>query len=318
MPVNKVKSHQPLIPDHHDFWLRLGNAVADLAAQRAHNHLVKPLTDQLNKLRLEQQFFDEQLFLQLQMRADLASMRSRLLNDDIQYIDPEEKKKDLINWTVDKPHFFSIPEDLYYIAHASRWGTGYTSVAMDWLRTLSWPMQKDENKPPVGITWVELAFNFLFTTQRSIPINIRENGATRYKNNEDDFGFDVRAHSFTRMVNSFRDSLEHIRYLTQCDIMPTMDPCKVKSICILGSAHLKQGVAYRPTMLKQKETMDAILSYLRPTETGKPPSFWNHPEIPKFEPLITQRIQEPANNTLAERSTRYNRRRKEIKLSRSH
>ena len=245
-------------------------------------------------------------------------MRSRLLNDDIQYIDPEEKKKDLINWTVDKPHFFSIPEDLYYIAHASRWGTGYTSVAMDWLRTLSWPMQKDENKPPVGITWVELAFNFLITTQRSIPINIRENGATRYKNNEDDFGFDVRAHSFTRMENSFRDSLEHIRYLTQCDIMPTMDPCKVKSICILGSAHLKQGVAYRPTMLKQKETMDAVLSYLRPTETGKPPSFWNHPEIPKFEPLITQRIQEPANNTLAERSTRYNRRRKEIKLSRSH
>ena len=120
MPAVKVKSHQALDPQASDFWMRLGNAVADLAATTAHMELGRPLTSQLMKLQTEQSLMHHHLKQQLEMRADLVMMRSRLLKDDMQYVDPDEKLSRLYNWTVQDPQQFLVPHDLNYVAHASR------------------------------------------------------------------------------------------------------------------------------------------------------------------------------------------------------
>ena len=65
---------------------------------------------------------------------------------------------------------------------------------MEWVQTLKWPAQIETDKPPLGISWVELAINFLLLAQRTIPISVTEDGSTRYKNNEEHVGFDVKAH----------------------------------------------------------------------------------------------------------------------------
>ena len=315
--VQKIKAHQELEPAHPDFMHRLGNAVADHAAQLAQTRLARPLTHKMDELRKQQFYFDEHLLLQLQMRADLACMRARLIKDEINYVDPDRPKQLLYDWNPAEVRQFTISDDLQYVAHASRWGTGYTAMLMAWTQTLQWPLEPDTNKPPTGVSWVELAVNFLLTTGRSIPLNIREEGQSRYKNEEDNPGFDMRAHCFTRMVNSFRDSLAHLQYLVQHDIMPTMTPHKVKSICVLGSKHLKQGIAYRPIMLKQRETLDVLMKFLQPTETGEAPTFRNHPDLPFCTPVIFSELPDPADNTLAGRSRRYNQRRREIRMTRS-
>ena len=108
---------------------------------------------------------------------------------------------------------------------------------MEWVQTLKWPAQIETDKPPPGISWVELAIDFLFLAQPTILTSVKEDGSTRYKNNEEHVGFDVKAHGFTKTVNSFRDSLEHLQYLLQIPIVPTLHPAKVKSICLLGSGH---------------------------------------------------------------------------------
>ena len=315
--IQKIKAHQELLPAHPDFMHRLGNAVADHAAQLAQTRLARPLTHKMDELRKQQFYFDEHLLLQLQMRADLACMRARLIKDEINYVDPDRPKQLLYDWNPAEVRQFTISDDLQYVAHASRWGTGYTAMLMAWTQTLQWPLEPDTNKPPTGVSWVELAVIFLLTTGRSIPLNIREEGQSRYKNEEDNPGFDMRAHCFTRMVNSFRDSLAHLQYLVQHDIMPTMTPHKVKSICVLGSKHLKQGIAYRPIMLKQRETLDVLMKFLQPTETGEAPTFRNHPDLPFCTPVIFSELPDPADNTLADRSRRYNQRRREIRMTRS-
>ena len=317
LPVCKVKAHQALNIGVPDFQLRQGNAVADLAANLAHVNLHQPLTQQLDELRIHQTFMDEHLHLQLVLRSDLSFMRSRLLKEDPVCMDPDEKINQLIQWSVQPFRIFRIPLELHYIVHASRWGTSYTATLVEWISTLEWPLELDNARPPIGITWVELAVNFLLLSQRSIPINIRENGISNYKNNEDHEGFDVKAYSFTSMVNSFRDSLEHLQYLAQTPILPTMSPTKVKSICLLGCGHLKQGIPCRPRMLKQKETLDVLTNFPKPDETGQPQSFWNHPMIPGADPVISPSIATPADNTLAARNRRYHQRRREIKRGRT-
>ena len=186
---------------------------------------------------------------------------------------------------------------------------------MDWLQILRWPGERKTTQLPVLRTWVKFPIDFLITTQRSIPTSIRENNITIHQNNGDHEGFDMRAfaYSFIKMVKCFRDSRENIKYLCQMPKLPTTRP-KFKSICILGGGHLKQEITYRPMMLlRQKETMDAIF---RP-DTGKPPSYWNHPRLPNLLVLMFQRLTEPIDNTSAARNRRHNQRRKEIKQSRT-
>ena len=107
------------------------------------------------------------------------------------------------------------------------------------------------------------------------------------------------------------------QYLAQTPILPTMSPTKVKSICLLGCGHLKQGIPCRPRMLKQKETLDVLTNFPKPDETGQPQSFWNHPMIPGADPVISPSIATPADNTLAARNRRYHQRRREIKRGRT-
>ena len=158
--VQKIKAHQELEPAHPDFMHRLGNAVADHAAQLAQTRLVRPLTHKMDELRKQQLYFDEHLLLQVQMRADLACMRARLIKDEIIYVDPDRPKQLLYDWNPAEVRQFTISDDLQYVAHASRWGTGYTAMLMAWTQTLQWPLEPDTKKPPTGVSWVELAVFF--------------------------------------------------------------------------------------------------------------------------------------------------------------
>ena len=112
---------------------------------------------------------DEHLHLQLVLRSDLSFMRSRLLKEDPVCVDPDEKINKLIQWSVQPFRIFRIPLELHYIVHASRWGTSYTATLVEWISTLEWPLELDNARPPIGITWVELAVNFLLLSQKIDP-----------------------------------------------------------------------------------------------------------------------------------------------------
>jgi ribonuclease HI len=315
IPVQKVKAHQPLDPQHQEFWLRIGNAVADLAAQTANSQLATPVITQLIKLGKEQRQMDAFLKDQLSLRSDLAQFRAKLQQDEIQHLSPEQKLDQLLTWNIpdEEAMRYTIPEDLYYVVHASRWGTGYSQTLLDWLQTLRWPISNEYTCPPVGVSWFELAVNYMIVTQRSIPVNTAQGGPTVYKNNEDDEGFDVSAFDFTSVVNSFRDSITHLAYLTQIPIHPPVKACKVTSICILGSGHCKQGLPLRPTMYRQQATLDTILQYLRCEDNQTKPQYWRYPVVPELPKLVHQRLSAPPDNSQVKRQQRLYHRRLEIK-----
>ena len=165
---------------------------------------------------------------------------------------------------------------------------------MEWVQTLKWPAQIETDKPPPGISWVELAIDFLFLAQPTILTSVKEDGSTRYKNNEEHVGFDVKAHGFTKTVNSFRDSLEQLAVFASNTNRTHIASCK--SLVNLFTR---------------------FRTFLTPGPNGTAQSFWNHPEVPKRPAEIAPRIAAPTDNTSAARNRRYNKRRQEIKRARA-
>eukprot|EP00435_Cladocopium_sp_Y103_P067838 s63_g30.t1 len=316
IPTLKVKAHQLLDPSHPDFYMRIGNAVADLAAKRTQDELMTSITQPLRRLTSELVYMTLMLDKQLQLRSDLAQFRQRLQQDEVQYFTYEEKQQHLLDWELSDYIQYPIPEDIYYIVHASRWGTPHTANLLDWLQTLKWPREQDPNTPPMGISWVELALNFMVVTRRSIPVNVGTQGTVEYKCSDEDATFDAGAFDFTSLVNSFRGSIEHAQYLTQLTLLPTLSACKTKSIHILGAGYSKMGIPYRPQMLLQVETLETLMTYLQTEQQAGRPLFRNHPKVAQLEPLVRSSIQTPEMNSIKRRQSLYHQRRLEIKRSR--
>ena len=204
--VCQVRAHQSISPQDADAFEKVGNRVADCAANLTQKYLAKPVTQALTKLSQECSHSKSILAQHYQMRYEPAELRKRLDSEAATHVVADTKEQQFIDYHVSNPVMYTIPANLFELVHASRWGSLYSDLLLRWLQTLQWPRQPDRRKPAVGITWLELACNFMVTTQHAIPINTAERGQQAcYRWVEDDITFDNRTFSFTLATSSFRD-----------------------------------------------------------------------------------------------------------------
>ena len=158
------------------------------------------------------------------------------------------------HWTVpDTAVTYTIDDIPEAVIHASRWGSKFTDILLQWLATLAWP-PGDRKNPPVGISWIELIFNFLLTSQIEIPVNTAPyRKESRYMTSEEG-AFDTSTYDFSHTIMSFQRAVEHVQFLSVKTLAPTCGQTKTGSLYYLGCGSCRNGFRPRPSMRLQAET----------------------------------------------------------------
>ena len=82
----------------------------------------------------------------------------------------------------------------------------------------------------------------------------------------------------------------------------------------MGGNATKQGIAFRPVMKRQSETVDLLVAYFEQQQGSR--NFTKWPNIPYSEPCVQTTVQGPNEDNQEDRNRRYNARRRDIRLSR--
>lgn len=205
-------------------------------------------------------------------------------------------------------------QELQDIVHASRWGSKYTDLFLQWISTLQWPdpeHERDDGDP--GISWLELMINFELQTQCSIPLQCGQDGEKYYRHYEDILGWTRDQCSLHDVLYSFQGSFSHIEQLANTELIPSALRGKVKSIYQLGAGAGHRGLTTRPQMHCQEATMNLLSKFLEATRLGTNNSRLTHlPNIPEREACFTARFAVPAEVNLRDRRHRLKQRLKAV------
>lgn len=315
IPVLKVKAHQRVLDTDAHPMHKIGNLVADLAATQTQDELSSQVTRDIKRLAAENK--EMQILLQdhFSMRTELAELRKRMESEAVNLDEQAPPDNFFRTYSVENPVRFVFADEQLEHVHASRFGSHYSALVLQWLQMLDWPSRPDRNKPPIGITWFELACNFMLTTQHSLMINTAISGQpARYRCIEEDETLDPHSHCFSLATNAFRDCIAHLQFLLQVDLLPTLTSTKVTSLRKMGGKASKQGICYRPQLPCQEQTIQLLVDYFKEQDGSKNFSRW--PIIPDVEPCVRSNLFPPPGDTQAARNSRYNLRRKIIRQSR--
>lgn len=109
---------------------------------------------------------------QLEFRYDLHDARSRQTQIQqrtrAETTSDDEPRTRLRRWTIQGGYTITW-EDEENLCKSCLWGTQYAKTLCRWWSMLTWPDHPAEGGP--GISWYELATNFLLVTQFPISIN---------------------------------------------------------------------------------------------------------------------------------------------------
>ena len=211
------------------------------------------------------------------------------------------------------PQTYAVPQEAYHHVHASFWGTKYSALLLGWLQSLRWPKQSDDQSS--GISWFELAVNFMVTTQTNIPVSVKQrDGTKRYVSTDDDPAFDISTFTMVDVTNSFQGSWKHLRFLLQRHLFPEDQTVKARSLHQLGAGCFRMGLPRRPQLVQQQATMEIVRKYLNVNCHGGTVVFHSIPEIPQMAPVFSAVFSAPLDDTPELRMKRYNRRRHDIRL----
>ena len=174
--LTKVKSHQATTK-HTNLELLaqiLGNAAADEAARQACSNLAKQQHTDLQTQYKDTKTHHQMLLQQFHMRYDMGIMCMHFDRPEVCLHnggDPTKFLQQMKNFSLaDQGLQFDISSVTETVIPASRWGTIFSDLLAQWLGTLRWG-PTDNGHPPIGISWIELIFNFLYTAQVEIPVN---------------------------------------------------------------------------------------------------------------------------------------------------
>ena len=317
--VFKVKAHQTLqTSDPELAFLRQGNAMADEAAKIVNKSLLPDYLKSLEQSFTEWTVFKRLMIQQYNMRFEMSMKRVQLLRQ--QPVRPQADSCGLqwfVQYGVEEPRVFTPPEEAFSHIHASHWGTTFSGLLLDWLATLEWPAAEPSKTTAVGITWFELAINFQVVTQQSIPVSVKmANGTKQHCWQYEDSALDVEQFAYSDLIFSLQGSVKHLQYLLQLDLLPPHKTQKVRSLHLLGGNVFRMGFAARPVMKYQAETMQCVQQYLNRHAAGGL-KFQQHPEIPTMLPIVVPRFFPLPEDTQAKRATRYNVRKRDIRLARA-
>ena len=317
----KVKSH--VKPTTHtlaeDQLLQIGNAVADEAAKQALRNLSKSHHEALTKQLQEQRYHAAMLRQQFQMRFDMALVCIHFDKPEVVVTnagDPTKFLRQMQQWTVDPAAVrYSIEDIPEEAIHASRWGSRFTDALLQWLATLAWP-PPDMSNPPLGISWIELIFNFLLTSQLEIPVNTAPyKKESRYLTSSEGL-FTIDQYDFSHTIMSFQRAIEHVQFLSSRELAPKTGQIKTGSLYYMGGGSFRNGFRARPSMPLQKETLEWLWQYMTDHRNEDRVQFEVTPQAPSREPLFSYRYQDPVGLTPQDRAKRYARWRVHIKTLR--
>eukprot|EP00438_Fugacium_kawagutii_P027552 Skav207071 [mRNA] locus=scaffold1909:182710:185898:- [translate_table: standard] len=311
-PTYKVKAHQLRHTSAPEVTrLTMGNEVADWVAKQT----LRTLTPEY--LALQKQIHDEQgsyaqaLHHQFKMRTDLSNFRQALLNT--QFVEdaqpPHSTLHKFQHWTVVNPRINQTKQvdtlELEDAVHASAWGVMYTDCLLQWLEGLQWPDGDIQDEDP-GISWLELLVNFEYLTQQTVPLLFpTAEFGKQYRHYTDVLGWTRSQCNLHDYLYSFQASISHVSKLLDLPLLPD-EKSKVRSVYQLGAGAGHRGIARRPVMQHQPETMNLVDEFLTATRQSTNNARKTVlPDIPMRDTEISQRFFPLEGDTPDQRHRRY-------------
>ena len=284
--VEKIKSHMNLnhARDFQQLHFMIGNKCADMAASSSLHNAPSALLQFCQEQK--SWYVREKAWLLEVCRFVLALNRLRISQiDELPQTDDstqsqteeahvpmhprlygEEAFQSLEEYN--PPHFDFIcshfPNPDLQTCQAFLQGATTAMALCIWAKSLKWPPDLDSkylNSNDWGITWVELYINFLLTTGIHMPI---KTGGTGYNIRFIEFLSDEAMllprsrRSLAMQTTSFQRAISALNSLTNIGWFPTFDSGRVTSLKHLGWQVQATGIPCRPSMLRQKETMQFI------------------------------------------------------------
>ena len=255
--VKKVKAHD--INPHNDSsfttFCKIGNEVADPVAKQAREQFERqcPIGETHQDINQVKQNLAFRYQLQVE-RTKLLSNRqqtsrpliaSKTFQDQLLQLCPSYNN----TWS------FAIQEQDIQAVRSCLWGTQYSIEILRWLETLQWPT--DDEQVAMGISWYELACNFLMVSQKGIVINTGGTGRHFLPKRLCPTSSDV---TFSRQAFSFERAITNIQTIVGRRILP-MDRAVSTSVRLLGLPVGKSGLTKRPTMLYQDEMVKTLVQH---------------------------------------------------------
>ena len=134
---------------------------------------------------------------------------------------------------------FSLPDNVQDIVQLSRFRFQPSMLVFQYLQMLKWPSETPREEVPMGVSWLELYFNFQIVTGCTIPVNVTASGGPeRLVRMDEQQIFTVDSFPYHRYVHSFRLCVEHLQNFTKERLWPKTDRRKTRSLHILGCAGL--------------------------------------------------------------------------------
>ena len=286
----KVQAHQQIDNTlaYDDLLHATGNNYVDEVAKRAVNTLGGPFQTALRQQAADYLELRKQLSQHLRLRLDLNNLRTLRISQQNQppvddESDTESALHRLVTWQVHPPFWTAdcnLRDDR--VLFASFWGFEFSSLVHQWLSLLTWPAEPDSfaGKTPVGITWTELAINFLLVTQRLIPINTScVQGKPCYEVPRPDNTLTEDQMTLGKMTDSLRNCTRQMVMLHPKAFLPTIKTRTVRSLYMLNGDGYVHGFSRRPQMPYQNETMKSIMHWLRSRDELAYPPILNVPPL---------------------------------------
>ena len=289
--LRKTKAHTE---KHADMtWNQLldwhGNYVADEVAKEASISLNAPWKDSLDKQAKERlretKLLQEQWNLRLALCKQRTALISQQMKIEVSSSTSEQLRLELSTLVVDPVGFcFALGNFDLKIASASPWGFAFTSLVIQWLTTLRWPNPPptSSSRAPIGVAWLELAMNFRFLTQRTIPVNVSSvKGQFDFRSEETHPSFTSTMTTMWRMADSFRRCLHFLSRMSKEPLLPMQHSRQVRSLYLQVGHGYAGGLSLRPQMVDQRDTLNILHMWL-----GKPDPA-AHPNFPERNPLFS-------------------------------
>ena len=313
VPVYKVAAHETLSINTPaaELYHQMGNDAADTAAKLAARNLAVSRHRALHQLADEQATHKKFLREQFLLRYDLALLCIQYDKPAVALNsggDPFAFMQQMRTWWfTEEPRKFVLATMDTETVQASRWGTPFTDLLLQWLQSLSWS-KPDTASPPLGVSWIELICNFLITTQSQIPVNVAAyKQQPNYLTTDQTDAFDLSIYPFSHTIMSFQRAIQHVQHLTQTKLLPDSGKVKTGSLYYMGFGSCRNGLASRPVMQLQAETIDFLWQYAAQNRSEGKVVFEKVPVPPPREPIFTCTIVRPSDDTHKARATRYHR-----------
>eukprot|EP00438_Fugacium_kawagutii_P013162 Skav223268 [mRNA] locus=scaffold3424:27945:29348:+ [translate_table: standard] len=314
-PTFKVAAHKLLDRACEDSLVcRLGNDLADRIAKQAAHSLQPEYIAQLQQRAQDTQQDLQFLQDQYQLRTALVNMRGTLQHTAGSLVswNPDQVFQEFLALEVVHPQEYFVADDDWQHLAASKYGVPFSELVLKWALSLRWPRDAEQTNPPIGVTWFELAVNFLITTQKAIIFQ----SASQFVDVDADEHWDRLQCNVNHWANSLRHCLRHLEFVLQRTLIPKSSLQHVAALYKLGGGVYKQGFNRRPAMLCQFQTLTCVRDYLKGNLYSGKTCFNTIPTIPEIPPVFQADLPIPPADTMRDRELRYQNRRRDIARSR--